>query len=170
MHQRAEAPSARPLEVAAFDPLNVNTRLGARTGSFAAPAALPAAERTSDVTVWTRQRWLGGLCEQRLALRLPRRIVPLALRGGGAVRIRLEDALVPQRRELLDIEGKDGRVPPHDRCATRHRHVQTGPDRTRRPAVCPSVPARARSPRRRPGNRVQAESAGARPPAGRAWD
>jgi hypothetical protein len=27
--------------------------------------------------------------------------------------------LVPQWRELLDIEGKDGRIPPHDGRATR---------------------------------------------------
>jgi hypothetical protein len=52
----------------------------------------------------------------------------LAIRCGSAVRIRFEDALVPQRRQRLDLEGKDDRIPPHDGCATRRPHVQTGSD------------------------------------------
>jgi hypothetical protein len=126
VHQPSEAPSARSLEVAAFDPFNVNTRLRTRSGSFGRSSPDRGADKRCNGL--DQQRRLRCLCEKRLALRLPCGIVPLALRGGSAIRIGLKDALVAERCELLHIEDKDGRVPPHDWCATLRQHVQTRPD------------------------------------------
>jgi len=78
--------------------------------------ALPAAELDERLNRLDGHEGTEAFARIALALRRSTRIVPLALRGGGSVRILLDIRLCRSaRRELVDSRSLTARFPPHDR-------------------------------------------------------